>query len=87
MANTQVIDASTGKVLIEQVDWLPSPGERMEIAGKQYAITTDQPVAKTINNGMGEKWMRVVKAKRVDAVMTKSPAQSRRSGRGPAVEG
>lgn len=76
---TRIIDAS-GRVLIEQLQYVPGPGEKVEVDGKTYVIASEPPVTRQVDTGMGIQFMRVVTAK---------PAgEAQSSGRrGSVVEG
>lgn len=83
---TTRIETTDGRPLIDSLDYLPSPRERVEKDGKQYIITDDVPVTKMVQVVPGKsQYMRVVTARLAES--EKKTKQTSSGGRGPVVEG
>jgi hypothetical protein len=75
------VQTKSGKVLIEQMEHLPSPGERVIVGNTTYTVSDDSPYTKFIERGGPgfDKYMQVV--------TVNDPSREGRPGRGAAVRG
>lgn len=86
---TRIIDPS-GKVLIEELGFLPSPGTRLKpyADGTVYVVTSDPPEIRQVETYDGRKpYMQFVTAKLEGEAKPVAGKVQSSGRRGPAVEG